>query len=198
MGTWLGRIGLIWLIASLLVMVTLTSFVMVGARRRRAEGGPDYVKFDDRAQVFTFAQRSSYRTSGAFALDADPEAAPHPAPAITHPVTSESGALDRLLAGVTMPCGLEPLFLEDADPSQRMAFVTAGEEPRVVAVSVVDELERLGMEVEPLSYTEARAHRDGLEISVSIYMDPKRVIRGRRPAFPNTPPDAVVIEFSRV
>ena len=80
-----------------------------------------------------------------------------------------------------------------------MAFVH--HRPRaaeVVAVAVVDELERLGMDVEPLSYTEARAWRDGLELAVTIYLEPNRVIRGRRPAFPTAAPDAVVVEFSVV
>ena len=63
---------------------------------------------------------------------------------------------------------------------------------------MADELERLGLEVEPLSYTEARAWRDGLELAVTIFLEPRRVIRGRRAAFPTAPPDAVVIEFSVV
>ncbi len=190
METWLGRIGLIWLIASLLVMVVLTAFVTVGSRRRRQDDGPEYLTFEDRAQVFTFSNRGPSRATTAF------DGPTHAEPAINHQVSSESGALDRLLAGVSMPCELERLPLEDEDPAMRMAFVTTGHDARVVAVSVVDELERLGMEVEPLSYTEARAFRDGLEIAISIYLEPKRVIRGRRPAFPGAPPDSVVIEFS--
>jgi hypothetical protein len=174
----------------LLVMVVLTAFVTVGSRRRRHDSGPEYLTFEDRAQVFTFSNRGPSRAASAFD---DPN---HAEPAINHQVSSESGALDRLLAGVSMPCELERLPLEDEDPAMRMAFVTTGHDARVAAVSVVDELERLGMEIEPLSYTEARAFRDGLEIAVSIYLEPKRVIRGRRPAFPGAPSDSVVIEFS--
>jgi hypothetical protein len=188
--TWLGRIGIIWLIASLLVMVVLTAFVTIGSRRRRMDTGPEYLTFEDRAQVYTISNRGPARPGSAF------DAPAHSEPAINHQVSSESSSLDRLLAGVSMPCDLVRLPLEDEDPAVRMAFVTTGHEARVVAVSVVDELERLGMDVEPLSYTEARAFRDGLEIAVSIYLEPKRVIRGRRPAFPGAPPDSVVIEFS--
>ena len=48
------------------------------------------------------------------------------------------------------------------------------------------------------SYTEARAFRDGFEIAVSIYVEPNRVIRDRRLAFPGADPEGVVIEFSVV
>ena len=119
-------------------------------------------------------------------------------PAITHQVSEDSGSLNRLLAGVQLPCGLERLHLDDEDETMSMAFVTAEAEPRIIAVSLVDELERLGMEVEPLSYTEARAHRDGFELAVTIYLEPRRVIRDRRTAFPKAPTDSVVVEFTMV
>ena len=118
--------------------------------------------------------------------------------AITHQVSEDSGSLNRLLAGVQLPCGLERLHLDDEDETMSMAFVTAEAEPRIIAVSLVDELERLGMEVEPLSYTEARAHRDGFELAVTIYLEPRRVIRDRRTAFPKAPTDSVVVEFTMV
>jgi hypothetical protein len=186
--TWVGRIGLIWLLASLLVMVTLSFFVIVGSRRKRAETpGPRYLTFDQPAQVYSFARRS-----GAEGDEIRAESA------ITHPISADSGALDLLLAGVSLPCELERLPLEGENEAVRMAFVTTGYDARMVAVSVVDELERLGMDIEPLSYNEARAFRDGMEIAVSIYSEPNRVIRGRRPAFPGALSDSVVIEFSVV
>ena len=74
--------------------------------------------------------------------------------------------------------------------------MTTGYDARVVAVSIVDELERLGMDVEPLSFTEARAWRDGLELAVTIHLEPRRVIRYRRPAFPTAPEESIVLEFS--
>lgn len=187
MGTWLGRIGLVWLLASVLTMVVLTSVVFLGSRRKRlTDQGSRYLTFDAPAQVYQLTPRGK-----------GPEAA-HAEPAITHPVNAESGALDRLLAGVTMPCELERLHLDDEDERRRMAFQTFDYEAREVAVSVVDELERMGMDVEPLSYTEARAFRDGFEIAVSIYIEPNRVIRDRRLAFPSADPDGIVIEFSVV
>lgn len=189
-GTWLGRIGLVWLLASVLAMVALTAFVFVGSRRRAA-GERRYLVFSD-AQVVPMG--AGARSDADDVIDL--AALEHAEAAVTHPVTSTSGALDRLLAGVTMPCGLERLPLDDVEEEYRRAFVTSGWEPRRVAVAMVDELERLGMDVEPLSYTEARAHRDGLELAVTLYLEPRRVIRGRRAAFPGTPPDAVVIEFS--
>ena len=79
-----------------------------------------------------------------------------------------------------------------------MAVHTKVYEHREVAVSVVDELEGMGMDIEPLSYTEARAFRDGFEIAVSIFTEPNRVIRDRRLAFPGADPRSVVIEFSVV
>jgi hypothetical protein len=187
----LVQIGLVWVALSLLVLAGLSIVVYLGGTRRRNRDQPRLLTFDD-AQVYPLAPK---------AAEPPPPPAPEPErpePAITHPVSAESGALDRLLAGVQLPCGLERLHPGGEDESIRMAFVTVHHEPRMVAVSVVDELERLGMDVEPLSYTEARAWRDGFELAVTIFLEPNRVIRGRRPAFPNTPPDAVVIEFSVV
>lgn len=187
--TWLGRIGLVWLLASMLTMIVLSGFVFLGSRRKRlTDSGPRYVTFDAPAQVYQL----NPRRRGESVLD------PHAEPAITHAVTAESGALDRLLAGVAMPCELERLPLEGEDDSVRMAFQTTGYDAREVAVSVVDELERMGLDVEPLSYTEARAFRDGFEIAVSIYIEPTRVIRDRRLAFPGAEPSGIVIEFSVV
>ncbi|MDH4146152.1 MAG: hypothetical protein OEY23_13405 [Acidimicrobiia bacterium] len=197
------QIGLAWLIVSVLAMVGLTVFVFIGGRRTRALRSDRFVTFDE-AQVYSFSadRRRSERDDD---LDEHHEAtAAHTAawreaePAINHPVSADSGALDRLLAGVQMPCNLERLYPEGEDERIRMAFVTSDHEPKVVAVSVADELERLGMDIEPLSFTEARAWRDGFELAVTIHMDPRAVIRGRRPAFPTAPEDSIVIEFSVV
>ncbi|MCC6437301.1 MAG: hypothetical protein IT196_19890 [Acidimicrobiales bacterium] len=187
MGTWLGRIGLVWLLASMLTMFALSALVFLGSRRKRlSEAGPKYLTFDAPAQLYQLSPRrgSEYES--------------YAEPAISHPVSADSGALDRLLAGVALPCELERLHLEGEDERERMAFHTKGYEPREVAVSVVDELERMGMDIEPLSYTEARAFRDGFEIAVSIFTEPNRVIRDRRLAFPGADPRSVVIEFSVV
>jgi hypothetical protein len=186
-GTWLGRIGLVWLLASVLTMVILSVFVFMGSRRKRlSEHGPSYVTFDVPAQVYQLNPRRAT------------EAELHAEPAINHQVNAESGALDRLLAGVSLPCELERLYVDGEDDRLRMAFQTKGYEAREVAVSVVDELERMGMDVEPLSYTEARAFRDGFEIAVSIYLEPARVIRDRRLAFPGADSQSIVLEFSVV
>jgi len=56
----------------------------------------------------------------------------------------------------------------------------------------------MGLEVEPLSYTEARAFRDGFELAVTLFTEPHRVIRDRRLAFPGAGDEAIVIEFSVV
>jgi len=74
--------------------------------------------------------------------------------------------------------------------------VTYGYDGREVALCVADELERMGMDIEPLTYREARAFRDGLELAVTIHLEPSRVIRDRRIAYPGLAADAVVIEFS--
>jgi hypothetical protein len=183
------QVGLIWIVVSLVILAGLSLLVYLGGNRRKDRNRPRHLHFGD----------------GGFAPGDAPETEigppPEPErfePAITHPVSAASGALGRLLAGVQLPCGLERLHPGGEDESVRMAFVTRNYEPRMVAVSVVDELERLGMDVEPLSQTEARAWRDGFELAVTIFMEPNRVIRGRRPAFPNAPPDGVVIEFSVV
>lgn len=172
-------------------MAGLSAFVYLSGSRRRSRKNPTYLTFDD-AQVYEFAGE---RRPDPAAPQPEPA---HPEPAITHPVSADSGALDRLLAGVKLPCGLERLHPDGEDETLSMAFVTSGYEPRMVAVSVVDELERLGLDVEPLSYTEARVWRDGLELAVTIFLEPRRVIRNRRPAFGSAPPDSVVIEFSVV
>jgi hypothetical protein len=186
-GNWFGRIGLVWLLASVLTMIVLSGLVFAGARRRRLGGnGPAYVSFETPANVAPLSARSRER-------DRTP-----PEPVVTRRVTAESGALDRLLAGVQLPCDLEPLSVEGDNHRSRMAFVTYGYDAREVAVSVVDELERMGMDVEPLTYSEARAFRDGFEIAVTLYIEPSRVIRDRRIAFPGLRPDAVVLEFSVV
>lgn len=170
----------------MLTMFALSAMVFLGSRRKRqSDDGPRYLTFDAPAQVYQLSPRR-----GVHEVYAEP--------VITHPVNAESGALDRLLAGVSLPCELERLHLDGEDERERMAFHTKGYEPREVAVSVVDELERLGMDIEPLSYTEARAFRDGFEIAVSIFTEPNRVIRDRRLAFPGADPRSIVIEFSVV
>jgi hypothetical protein len=185
------QVGLVWVAVSVVVLGGLSLLVYLGGSRRRDPNQPRTLTFDD-AQVYPLNGRR---------VEAEPEPEPEPPrtePAITHPVSADSGVLERLLAGVQLPCGLERLHPVGEDESIRMAFVTTHAEPRVVAVSVADELQRLGMEVEPLDKTEARAWRDGLELAVTIYLEPSRVIRGRRLAFPNAAPDAVVVEFSVV
>ena len=183
------QVGLVWVGLSLLVMAAL-SIVVYWRGGRRGDKRPSQLTFDD-ARVYSF----SPAPSGDDALPDDPGPAE---PLITRPVSLTSGALDRLLAGVRLPCGLERLHPDGEDENLRRAFYTTGHEPKMVAISVADELERLGLDVEPLSYTEARAWRDGLELAVTIFLEPRRVIRGRRAAFPTAPPDAVVIEFSVV
>jgi hypothetical protein len=186
--TSLVRVGLVWVFVSTVMLAGLSVAVYLGGSRRRHRNQPRHVTFDD-AQVLHLSGESAEAPP----LPSEPE---RRQPAITHPVSAKSGALHRLLAGVQLPCGLERLHPGGEDESLRMAFVTTDYEPRMVAVSVVDELERLGMHVEPLTFTEARAWRDGFELAVTIFLEPKLVIRGRRPAFPNAAPDAVVIEFS--
>jgi hypothetical protein len=188
----LFQVVLVWLALSVVVMAALSVFVYWRGGRRR-DKRPQMLTFDD-ARVYSFSSSPSTSSDDGD----DGKEVPPPEPVITRPVSRTSGALDRLLAGVRLPCGLERLNPEGEDEDLRRAFVTSGVEPRVVAISVADELERLGLDVEPLSYTEARAWRDGLELAVTIFLEPRRVIRGRRAAFPNAPPDAVVIEFSVV
>ncbi len=181
-------------------MLVLTSFVFVGSRRKRlASDAARYLTFDSaRVVPLTPRGRSAESATGDAAEPAGGEGLPASEPVIRHQVTASSGALDRLLAGVQMPCGLVRLVIDGEDESLRMAFQTFGFEAREVAVSVVDELERMGMDIEPLSYTEARAFRDGLELAVSIFTEPNRVIRNRRLAFPGADPSGTVIEFSVV
>lgn len=196
------QVGLVWGGVSLVVLIVLSVFVYAGSTRRHGSSG--VLSFDDPEVVSLPNERRGSARSGQMSSTktthsqngADESAGAEPA--ITHQVTTDSGSLNRLLAGVQLPCGLERLHPDDEDEAVRMAFVTVAQEPRMVAVSVVDELERLGMEVEPLSYTEARAHRDGFELAVTIYLEPRRVIRARRTAFPTAPLDAVVVEFTRV
>ncbi|MPY95110.1 MAG: hypothetical protein GEV08_19260 [Acidimicrobiia bacterium] len=183
------QLGAVFVIVSLLVMIGLSVAVYVGGSRRRS--GPEYVTFEEGPEVVPLqSERREQPEADLFQPERDPE------PAVTHPIHEDSGALDRLLAGVQLPCGLERLYPDGEDELVRRAYVTVGYDARVVAVSVVDELERLGMDIEPLSFTEARAWRDGLELAVTIYLEPKRVIRFRRPAFPGAAPDSVVLEFS--
>jgi hypothetical protein len=192
-------LAVIWLVVSIVVMGALSLVVYLKGTRRNARSA-DYLEFDD-SDVVSFASERRPRSlaAGGGGGDRDLFVGERSAePAVNHRVTAESGALDRLLAGVQMPCGLERLRPDGEDERLRMAFATSGQEPKVVAVSVVDELERLGMDVEPLSFTEARAWRDGFELAITIHLDPRHVIRNRRPAFPNAKPEAVVIEFSVV
>lgn len=190
--TGLLQLGIVFVAVSVLVAAGLSVFVYAGGSRRRSDKRR-YVTFEDDGDVVPMAG-SNKPTSQEDDGQAEPPREPEPA--VTRPVHEDSGVLDRLLAGVQLPCGLERIQPEGEDESIRRSYLTTGYEPRVVAVSVVDELERLGMDVEPLSYTEARAHRDGFELAVTLYMEPRRVVRARRPAFPNAPDDGVVIEFS--
>lgn len=186
------QLALVWFVVSVVVMAALSLFVYLNGARRRERRNPAHLEFEDEEVVSLSLERRP-RASGDILLGGSLAE-----PAVNHRITAESGALDRLLAGVQMPCGLERLRPEGEDERLRMAFATHDQEPKVIAVSVVDELERLGMDVEPLSFTEARAWRDGFELAITIHLDPRHVIRNRRPAFPNAKPDAVVIEFSVV
>ena len=188
------QVGLVWVALSVVVMAALSVVVYWRGGRRRDKGRSE-LTFD--ARVYSFSQ-SAPPSASADEATPEPDETEPPEPIITRPVSRTSGALDRLLAGVRLPCGLERLHPDGEDENLRRAFFTTGYEPKMVAVSVADELERLGLDVEPLSYTEARAWRDGLELAVTIFLEPRRVIRGRRAAFPTAPPDAVVIEFSVV
>lgn len=189
---------MVWLLASVLTMVVLSGFVFVGSRRKRLEDeSAPYLDFDAAARVVRLSPRGRSGTAAAEAAGGGENEA-YAEPAIRHPINAESGALDRLLAGVTLPCELERLPIDGEDETKRRAFQTFGYEARAVAVSVVDELDRMGMDIEPLSYTEARAFRDGFELAVSIYTEPNRVIRNRRLAFPGADPAGIVIEFSVV
>ncbi|MDY7101133.1 MAG: hypothetical protein S0880_08095 [Actinomycetota bacterium] len=186
---------ILWLGASAVIMFGLTSWVFLTGRKPAGRGARVYEFNSDREKKERVAHLHELEAQVAVEVAA---AADHPPePAVTHLVTSDSAVIDRLLAGAVMPCGLEHLPSSEADPN-RMAFATAGYDPRVVAVSVVDELERLGLDIEPLDFSEARAWRDGFELAITIYLEPRRVIRDRRPAFPDAPPGAVVIEFSVV
>ena len=194
------QVALVWGAVSVVAMAVLSAFVYAGGTRRRGSAG--VLNFEESEVVAIGGERRPAAKGSAGGPSATLGPPAHELagsePAITHQVTTDSGSLNRLLAGVQMPCGLERLHPADEDETVRMAFVTVAEEPRLVAVSVVDELERLGMEVEPLSYTEARAHRDGFELAVTIYLEPRRVVRSRRTAFPTAPVDGVVVEFTRV
>jgi hypothetical protein len=183
-----------WLAVSVAVMAALTAYVYLSSGRRRGAPAAEFVTFDDdRARAGVGAARVG--TPDVIDLrDLDERHEP----AITHQVSTASGALDRLLAGASMPCGLERLHPDGEDERVRMAFFTRSQEPKVVAVSVADELRRLGIDVEPLSFTEARAWRDGLELVVTLHLEPQRFVRGRRLAFPNAPRDSLVVEFSVV
>lgn len=184
------QVGLFLVALSLVVMAVLSVVVYRGGGRR-TDRPPARLTFDE-APVHSF-----FADSSPPAMDEQARAGKADA-AITRPVSLQSGALNRLLAGVRLPCGLERLHPDGEDEDLRWAFFTIGHEPKIVAMSVAGELERLGLEVEPLSYTEARALQDGLELSVTIFLEPRRVVRNRRVAFPTAPAAAVVVEFAVV
>jgi hypothetical protein len=185
---------IVWLGASAVIMFGLTSWVFITGRRPAGRGARVYEFASDRKKVQVAHLHELEAQMDVEVQQAAEQPAEH---AVTHMVTSDSAVIDRLLAGAVMPCGLEHLQSSQPDPN-RMAFATTGYDPRVVAVSVVDELERLGLDIEPLDFSEARAWRDGFELAITIFLEPRRVIRDRRPAFPDAPHDAVVIEFSVV
>ena len=187
--TWLGRIGLLWLVASLLAMMVMSAFVFVGTWRRRLAGlGFGYVTFEPTGRVIDLTTRAFSEQEELLGADLS----------LTRSVSERSGAIDRLLAGVSLPCGLTEVAGQSVQNIGRVAFQTTGFNAREVAVAVVHELQRMGVHVESLSQNEARAFRDGIEVSVTMFVDPNRVVRDRRLAFPSLDSASVVIEFAVV
>lgn len=201
---------MVWLVASVLAMAILTAFVFIGTWRRRLAGESfGYVTFEPTGRVIDLTARAGpghpddghdrehpdAPQAGTVPTEDEGPDRPLRRPA---PVSGRSDAVDRLLAGVSLPCGLQELPDDGHDGRRRVAFHTTGHPPREVAIGVVDELERLGVHLEPLSYSEARAFRDGFEVAVTMFVEPGRVVRDRRLAFPGVDPKAIVIEFSAV
>ena len=161
MSSLLLRIVVWWLVVSVVVMAAMTTVVMV-LRSRGARGA---------AAVIELSPRRA-RGDGGAAITITDRDDTGPDVGLTLPtrgkITGDSSVLERLLAGANLPCDLQPAPTLDPD---RWMFVTAGHQPRTVALAVVEELHRLGLEVTPVGYTEARARREGLELSVTVHAD---------------------------
>lgn len=198
------RLLLIVLTVSVVLMVASTAYVVVSRYKRgKVEDeewdGPEFVRDDQVVQISEKA-RSQWAPSlteetaesrrSVFAPDSDHRPA---SVGMISMLDADTDALVRLLAGVEWPCGLEEL--PGAEPD-RVAYVTTEATSREVGLRVGEELRRLGLDVEAVQHHEARIWRDGLELLMTLYENPRRVIRDRRVAFPTAPREAVVVEFS--
>jgi len=182
MGSTLVQGLAIWLGLSVVVMVGMTGVVMI-TRARAARESDTLVDLSSEPEVDL--GRASLGREGR------PRPSEYSLPT-RHQVTDQSSVLERLLAGMMLPCELAPSPTLSAD---RWLFVTHGHQPRIVALAIVEELERLGLDVHPVGYTEARARREGLELLVVLHADDESLQSDHRDLHPTALTGDTVVEF---
>lgn len=99
--------------------------------------------------------------------------------------------VDRLVAGITLPCGLVPVVTPDGIDPRRAVFTTAGPDAAEVGTALAAELGRLGFEVRPAGDTGLVARRDGATLQVRVHAGEAGPEASRPPA-----PGGVVVELS--
>lgn len=132
-------------------------------------------------------------------------AAAAPAPASVATIARAAAApvtVAQVIAGIEMPCGLVPLTLSEHDlrydRGQRAHFVTTLVPETVVAASLAEELERIGLTVKPIGETAAIAQRGRLAVELRISTVGALIDGVASVEFRSAPPNSVVVEFDVV
>ncbi|MFN0092926.1 MAG: hypothetical protein ACKVWR_22040 [Acidimicrobiales bacterium] len=221
MGSLAVKLLLGWLAVSATAMAGMTAFLFLtsGSTRRPTAGRAGEA---GGARVFPFESRRLYEPRSPGDLVEipslflrrsppppdlirgplpEPASPVEPPGAASLPRQDDAALIERLLVDVKLPSGL--VYAAPPTPGQdldhdRLAFITTEASARELAEAISEELAEAGFEVEPLSAHEARAHRDDAELAVTIYTEPRSVIRDRRPAFPGAAKGAAAVEFSVV
>jgi hypothetical protein len=107
-------------------------------------------------------------------------------------------SIASVLDGIRLPCDLAPLTglgEGEANTARRATFYTVGYPAEAVAPEIADELERLGLEFNPLTENTAVARRDDVQVRVAVHAVGSAYKGVADVTFPTAPEHSVVVEF---
>lgn len=120
-----------------------------------------------------------------------------PPPADPPGIPTGTPTLPELLAGITLPHELVPLTQLDArvDVATHVVVATEKASAELVRTGMIDELERLGYEIEHISMMHLAASGPRGRVLVDIHPDGPGVTESGTARFPTAPQGSVVVEL---